>query len=51
MQELMAFLEILPISQVREMLRTVEGLISKQPENEVLWAYHKAIRQVLGFDE
>lgn len=51
MQELMAFLEILPISQVREMQRTVEDLISKQPDNAVYWAYHQAIRQVLGFDE
>ena len=49
--DLQAFLEIMPISQVRELLRTVEDKLSHNPDNEALWAYHRIIRQVLGFDE
>lgn len=51
MTELRGLLEILPISQVREILRTIEYQITKNPNNKGLWEYHKVVRQVLGFDE
>ena len=51
MTELRGLLEMLPISQVREILRTLEDQISKNPNNQGLWEYHKIVRQVLGFDE
>ena len=47
-EELTAFLEILPISQVRELRRTIEAKIDKDRENDGLWAYYRAIRKVFG---
>ena len=51
MEELKGLLELLPISQVREILRTLEDQIVKNPNKAGLWAYHRVVRQVLGFDE